>query len=217
MVEQEADRWLKKGKVVAVLGGDHATPLGSIRAHAKHFPDMGILHIDAHCDLREAFEGFTYSHASIMWNVLAETTVPKLVQVGIRDFSQGERAFVQKEHKRIRQYFDQSLAERMFRGESWDALCKGIARALPQDVYISFDIDGLERSMCPGTGTPVPGGFTFQQVVHLLQTLVAQKKNIVGFDLVEVSPQRSTEWNENVGARMLFQLIGWTLASRKNA
>jgi agmatinase len=71
--------------------------------------------------------------------------------------------------------------------------------------------------MCPGTGTPVPGGFTFQQVVHLLQTLVAQKKNIVGFDLVEVSPQRSTEWNENVGARMLFQLIGWTLASRKNA
>lgn len=214
-VEKECEKWLSQGKIVCVLGGDHSTPLGSIRAHARKYPHMGILHIDAHCDLREAFEGFRYSHASIMWNVLEETNIKTLVQVGIRDFSQSEQSYIKKSNKNIIQFHDQVLSTRLFQGEPWDDVCRDIVKKLPRDVYISFDIDALERSNCPGTGTPVPGGFTFQQVVHLLKVLTLEKKRIVGFDLVEVSPQSTTEWNENVGARMLFKLIGWTLASRK--
>src|SRR5690606_7748021 len=99
----------------------------------------------------------------------------------------------------------------LFAGKSWDSLCQEMVAHLPQNVYVSFDIDGLSPEFCPGTGTPVPGGLTFDQAVHLLAVLGKSGKKIIGFDLVEVASQSDDHWDGNVGARLLFKLSGWLL------
>ncbi|CAM2006890.1 agmatinase family protein [Acanthopleuribacter pedis] len=208
-LEDLTRHWLKQGKIVAVLGGDHSSPLGSMRAHLARFPDMGVLHIDAHHDLRQAYEGFTYSHASIMYNYLTQNA-PKgpLVSVGIRDYAQAEREFAEKD-PRITTFYDADLAAAAFKGTSWSRQCDQIIAALPQQVYISCDIDGLEPGCCPNTGTPVPGGLSFNQTLFLIDRLRHHKKQVVGFDLCEVSPNQDRdddEWDLNVGARLLHRL-----------
>src|SRR5690606_13345614 len=122
--------------------------------------NFGLLQIDAHADLREAYEGFKYSHASIMYNVLNEIPqVQKLVQVGIRDYGDDELTMIRTEKNRVVTFFDRDLKEAEYEGQTWKALCEQIVDELPQNVYISFDIDGLDPKLCPNTGTPVPGGF----------------------------------------------------------
>ena len=203
-------RVLKEGKVPGLVGGDHSTPLGAIRACAEYGKNgIGILHIDAHMDFREAYEGFTYSHASIMYNVL--TTVPgvtRLVQVGIRDFGEGEMDFGIEQGSRVHTFYDDQWAEQMLRGTAYEDLCKDAISRLPQDVYISFDIDGLDPGLCPHTGTPVPGGPSFHQASLLLWMLKQSGRRVVGFDLVEVCPGAEDEWDANVGARILYKLCG---------
>lgn len=204
---------LKDGKIPAVLGGDHSTPLGLIQAIAeKTNGDFGILHIDAHADLRKAYHGFIHSHASIMRNVMELKVGPKkLVQVGIRDFCKEEMDFIEANPNHISTYFDDELKKKIFGGTTWNALCETIVNELPNSVYVSFDIDGLSPDFCPHTGTPVPGGLHFDQAVHLLSVLGRSGKKIVGFDLNEVAPGEDTEWDGNVGARMLFKLCGWAV------
>jgi agmatinase len=204
---------LSQGKLVGVLGGDHSTPFGNIQAHAEKFPGMGVLHIDAHADLRVAFEGLTFSHASIMHNVLERLPeVSKLVQVGVRDFGEAEVARIRSEPQRIQTFFDVDIAEHRMEGLPMHALWARVAAALPQHVYVSFDIDGLEPSLCPNTGTPVPGGLSFHEACSLLKALVSAGKRVVGFDLSEIAPGDS-EWDANVGARMLYKLAGWGVKS----
>jgi agmatinase len=200
---------LKEGKAPGLVGGDHSTPFGAIRACADHAGSLGILHIDAHMDLRKAFEGFRYSHASIMHNVLS--TVPqvvKLVQVGIRDFGEGEMDFGIEQGARVHTYFDDQWAEELLGGTSFGDLCKRAVSMLPQNVYVSFDIDALDPSLCPHTGTPVPAGLSFNQASLLLDALKQSSKKVVGFDLVEVCPGSDDEWDANVGARVLYKLCG---------
>lgn len=197
---------LQNGKYVALVGGDHSTPLGLIKAIGEHFGDVGVLHIDAHADLREAFEGFKYSHASIMYNVLNEVKeVKQIVQVGVRDFCEDELSIINNDD-RVSTFFDAVLAERKFEGESWGTICDDIIAKLPQKVYISFDIDGLDASLCPGTGTPVPGGLSFNEAIYLIVRVVRSGREIVGFDVNEVSPMEGSEWDANVGARVLYKL-----------
>ncbi|MBQ2796599.1 MAG: agmatinase family protein [Tidjanibacter sp.] len=206
--------WLAKGKLVGLVGGDHSVPLGYIKALGEKYGPLGVLHIDAHCDLREAYEGFTYSHASIMYNVLQEVPqVERLVQVGIRDYCDEEVALAESE-ERVVQFSDHSLATAKFEGTTWAAQCEKIVSSLPQRVYVSFDIDGLSPDNCPHTGTPVPGGLGFNEAVYLLDSVVRSGRRIVGFDLVEVAPSgEGDEWDANVGARMLFKLCGLILKS----
>jgi agmatinase len=111
-------------------------------------------------------------------------------------------------------FYDSFLKEGMNDGKSWKKQCKKIVAQLPQKVYISFDIDGLDPKLCPGTGTPVPGGLEFDQAVYLLKALVRSGREIIGFDLVEVAPGES-EWNGNVGARLLYKLCNWMAVSQK--
>ncbi|MCB0754345.1 MAG: agmatinase family protein [Flavobacteriales bacterium] len=196
---------LEAGKLVAVLGGDHSTPLGLIRALSEQHESFGILQIDAHADLRDAYEGFEYSHASIMNNALKNPQVSKLVAVGLRDVCQQEMEAIFNSNDRIVGFFDEQLKARAFAGETWSAICDSIISELPQKVYISFDIDGLEPSLCPNTGTPVPGGLTFEQAIHLIKKVVESGRTIVGLDLCEVAPSES-EWDTNVGARLLYHL-----------
>jgi agmatinase len=198
--------WTQKGKKVAVLGGDHSTPLGYYEALASQHSNFGILHLDAHMDLRIAYEGFTYSHASIMYNALHLPQISKIVQVGIRDFCEQEVKVAQKE--RVVVFTDRDLKHAAFEGKTWSKQCEDIIDALPQKVVISFDIDGMVPWYAPNTGTPVPGGFSFEEATYLLSKLAESGKEIIGFDLVEVAPGAHDDWDGNVGARMLFHLCG---------
>ncbi len=212
-VEAQAARWLDAGKKVGLVGGDHSTPYGAIRALGARYAAFGILHVDAHRDLREAYEGFHYSHASIMHNVLRDVPqVKKLVQVGVRDYSEQEAALAETS-ERIVSFEDFALAEAAFGGETWDEQCRRIVDALPEAVYVSFDIDGLSFENCPHTGTPVSGGLSFNQAVWLLRTLARSGRRIIGFDLVEVCPATDDRLDAITGARMLWKLCGATLSA----
>lgn len=217
-VYETARHWIGCGKLVGLVGGDHSTPFGTIRAHALQYPGLGILHLDAHADLRDAYEGFEWSHASIMHNVMERIPqVGRLVQVGIRDFGEGEYQYIQASKGRIETFFDASLARERDAGASWHSQVERIIDALPRDVYLSWDIDGLDPTLCPGTGTPVPGGLSFSQAVGLLEGLVRSGRRIVGFDLNEVAPgPDGGEWDANVGARLLYKQIGYALRSGRS-
>jgi len=213
-IGRQAARWLEAGKLVGLVGGDHSTPYGLIRALGAHYPEFGILHVDAHCDLREAYEGFEFSHASIMFNVLRDVPqVVKLVQVGVRDFSEAEANLAAASDGRVERFDDLSLAAAAFEGETWGAQCRRIVERLPQRVYVSFDIDGLSIENCPHTGTPVNGGLTFNQAVYLLDSLVRSGRTIIGFDLVETVPSDGERVDAIAGARMLWKLCGQALKS----
>jgi agmatinase len=206
-VESAVSQWLDKGKKVGLIGGDHSTPLGYFRAQAKRHEDFGILHIDAHYDLRIAYEGFTYSHASIMYNALQLPQVSKIVSVGIRDYCQQEVDVASQSAGRVTTFFNTAIQRERYAGKTWQQQCTEIIAALPAKVHISFDIDGLDPTLCPNTGTPVPGGLWFDEATYLLSQLKASGKEIIGFDLVEVAPG-ADDWNGNVGARLLFHLCG---------
>ncbi|WP_224998871.1 agmatinase family protein [Cesiribacter sp. SM1] len=205
-VQAQAEQLLEAGKIPAVLGGDHSTPLGLMRALAAYHKDgFGILQLDAHADLRIAYEGFSYSHASIMYNALQIEGVNKLVQVGIRDICGEEVEVARKNSTRVSIFYDRYLKQEAYKGKSWHNLVSEIIEQLPDKVYISFDIDGLDPKLCPGTGTPVPGGFEYEEAMYLIEAVVRSGRTIVGFDLCEVAPGES-EWNGNVGARVLYRM-----------
>ncbi|MGE0633163.1 MAG: agmatinase family protein [Pseudobdellovibrionaceae bacterium] len=209
---------LSKGKWLGLVGGDHSTPFGCIQAVSDFYKgDVGILHIDAHADLRNSYQGFTQSHASIMHNVINKINIKKLVQVGIRDFCEEEYDLIQSKKGQIRTFFDMELKKRLLEGDSWKKICEDIVAELPQNVYISFDIDGLDPAFCPHTGTPVPGGMTPDQIFYLFNAIYSAGKNIVAFDLNEVSDgdTEEAEWDGNVGARMLYKLCGWLVKSHE--
>ena len=210
---RQASEWLDRGKLVGLVGGDHSTPYGVIRAIAERHEGAGILHIDAHCDLRERYEGFEFSHASIMHNVLRDfPQVARIVEVGVRDFCDAEYRRAQSD-PRIEMFDDRRLAEAAFEGISWAEQCRRIVECLPREVYVSFDIDGLSPDCCPHTGTPVPGGLTVREACFLVECVVRSGRRIVGFDLVEVVPKYEERMDEIVGARMLYKLCGLTLKS----
>ncbi len=208
-VNVEATRFLDQNKLVGCVGGDHSTPLGLINALANRYDQFGILQIDAHMDLHKAYEGFEYSHASIMLNALKNENISKLVQVGIRDYCEEESDYTISSQGRITTFYDQKLKEALFTGSIWENLAHNIIDLLPDLVYISFDIDGLEPSMCPNTGTPVPGGLAFNEATFLIEQLVRSGRKLIGFDLSEVSPG-DNEWDANVGSRILYQLCVYT-------
>ncbi len=205
-VFDQSCKLLKTGKIPGVVGGEHSVPFGQIKAVAGHYGNIGVLHIDAHADLRRAYEGFRYSHASIMYNVLKEIpNVTKLCQVAIRDFCADEQEIIVSD-SRVRSFTDHELRSAEFDGVAWSNMCDSIIAELPDNVYVSFDIDGLSPDLCPNTGTPVPGGLTFNKADHLLVKLMNSGKKIVGFDLVEVAPGESSDWDANVGAKLLYKI-----------
>ncbi|MFC4261621.1 agmatinase family protein [Ferruginibacter yonginensis] len=213
-VYEQARDILAADKLVAVLGGDHSTPLGLFKAIGEKYSDFAILQIDAHMDLRKAYEGFNYSHASIMYNALEEIPqIKKLVQVGIRDYCDEELAYMESSNQRVITFFDKDIKERLYEGELWKNIVDEIVAVLPDNIFISFDIDGLNPKLCPHTGTPVHGGFEVQEIFYLFKKMHAAGKNIIGFDLNEVGVSQN-EWDENVGARVLYKLCNLLTASQ---
>jgi agmatinase len=216
-VKRETARLLEAKKIVGIVGGDHSVPFGALEAVAAKVPSFGVLHFDAHSDTRRAYEGFVHSHASIMFNVLERIPqVTKLVQVGIRDVCEQEIDYCKSQGARVRMFADRELVQRRHGGEPFTETAKAIVAELPNEVWVSFDIDGLDPRFCPHTGTPVMGGLDPAEVIAILRELARSGKRIVGFDLNEVAPNQhddTDEWDGNVGARMLYKMIGFTLAS----
>lgn len=215
-VSAEVGRYLRMGRLTGVVGGEHSVSFGAIRAVAETCPGLGVLHIDAHADLRTAYEGLEWSHASVMANVMDRIPeVSRSVQVGVRDLCEEEYERIVGSEGRIVTYFDPKLQSHKLEGRPWKQMVDAIVSALPERVYVSFDIDGLEPSLCPHTGTPVPGGLTFPEAMMLLEAVVESGRKIMGFDLTEVAPgPDGVDWDANVGARVLYKLIGFALLSR---
>ena len=204
LVEAWTSRQLTAGKIPGILGGDHSCPLGAIRAAAQE--PLSILHFDAHHDLRAAFEGYRESHASIMRNVLEDCPqIDCLVQLGIRDYCEQEFEFAANHAPKIQVQYAHEWAARRFRGENFAQLVsEGLAPLGPR-VWVSFDIDALDASCCPATGTPVPGGLSFEEASFILLALAESSRQIIGFDLCEVA---DAAWDGNVAARILYKLCG---------
>lgn len=201
-IEKQCASHLAQGKLVGIIGGDHSSPLGLMQALASN-NTFGILQIDAHMDLRNSYEGFRFSHASIMHNALSLEGVSSLTQVGIRDFCDEEVAYAKDSQKRISVFYDEQLFHEKMNGLLWADLTKQIIQTLPERVYVSLDVDGLDPSLCPNTGTPVPGGLGFNEVSFLLEALVKANKKIIGFDICETG---NNPWDANVAARLLYRM-----------
>lgn len=204
LVATQVSSHLTAGRRVGLLGGDHASSYGAIEAHLARHADMGILQIDAHCDLRCGFDEIVYSHASVMYNVIERLGPGALVQVGVRGLCDFESDYIRHSDS-VRVFFDAEIHRLRSEGRTWAAICGEIAAPLPREVYVSLDVDGLEPSSCPGTGTPVPGGLTYNDVVYLLHHIRDSGRDIVGFDLVEVG---ANDFDANIAAHLLYQLCG---------
>jgi agmatinase len=212
-VKNRVLHFIGKNKIVGLIGGDHSTPYGMMQALAEKFGNYAILQIDAHADLRNAYEGFEFSHASIMFNALKIKQVEKLVQVGIRDYCQEEVDVINGSNGRVKTFFDRDIKHAMYNGDSWDRICNRIVNELPQKIYLSFDIDGLDPKLCPHTGTPVAGGFEAEQVLFLLEKVVKSGRQIIAFDINEVTPGPDDEWDANVAARLLYRIANMVALS----
>jgi len=223
-VENVVTSYLEKGKVVGIIGGDHSVIFGALRAHAKFQKEtFGLIHFDAHFDAREAYLKFDYSHASIMYNVFKSEVISNKIgayfQIGARDYDKAESDFIQNHTTLIPTYlythpeYDDLFTEQGdFNSKLGETIYIFKERGI-KNIYITFDIDVLDPSLCPGTGTPVPGGINFGKTQFILNQL-SINFNIIGFDLVEVGSEE--EWDGNVGARILQLLSEYTLLSKLN-
>lgn len=211
IIYSESLKILDSNKTPALFGGDHSCPYGLMKALSEKHEQWSILHIDAHFDLRIAYQGFEHSHASIIYNATKLLNPPcKIAHVGIRDFSQSEFNYAKENGHQC--WTDKVLKKQEFDGKSWSETVQEILKPLNQNVYISFDIDGLDPQYCPQTGTPVPGGLSYNQAILLIEE-TSKNHNIVGFDLVEVASKDGDHesWDINVGTRLLFELCLATL------
>jgi agmatinase len=212
-VFEQTKSLVEKNKLVGLVGGDHSTALGYYKALATKYGKFAILQIDAHCDLRKSYEGFVYSHASVMYNALQEVEqIERLVQVGIRDYCEEEWKYICASNHRVVAYLDEHISEKLFEGQNWNQIVDSIIQQLPQQVHISFDIDGLDPKLCPNTGTPVPGGLEAAQVFYLLEKIIESGRKLIGFDLVEVGIGEN-DFDSNVGARILWKLCNFLMKS----
>ena len=205
-VFEETQALLKADKLVGLVGGDHSTPLGYLQALATQYNNFGVLHFDAHLDLRKAYEGFEYSHASIFYNVMHRIPqISRMVSIGIRDYCEEELQVIDNQDGRIQIFYDSYVKKQLYKGMSLYSVYQNVIDMLPENVYISFDIDVLTPHLCPNTGTPVPGGMEFQEAMFLIKCVLDSGRKIIGFDLNEVAGE-GNEWDGNVGARVLYKL-----------
>lgn len=219
VVRAETESILERSRLPVILGGDHSVPFGAFEAAAERHPGLGILHFDAHLDLREAYEGFRWSHASILRNVVERVGgVARVLHVGIRDLSEDELGYARRHSARHAVLLDTEWAAARVEGRNLRDLVREQLSVLPREVWISFDVDGLDPTLCPATGTPVPGGLSWHEAMLWLEELAGSGRRVVGLDLNEVSPgdtpPEQDSWDAIVGARLLYRLIGCALATR---
>lgn len=187
------------GRLVACLGGEHSVSLGAIRAAARVHGELGILQVDAHPDLRDSYEGTRYGHGCVMRRALDLDGITSLVSVGLRAVSPEDDEKMRMD-KRIHPFLACDLS-----GRSW--IARAVA-ALPEKVYVTFDVDGLDPSVVPGTGTPEPGGLAWWDALALLKAVFAERA-VVGFDVVELLPEPPSCVSDFAAARLVFKMLAY--------
>jgi agmatinase len=190
---------LKDNKFPVIIGGNHSVSIGAIKAFSEYYDNLSVLQLDAHADLRQEYEGSEYNHACAMARAREYS---QIVQVGIRSMSAGELPFVDKE--RIfyahQLYYDKSL------------YLKAIDK-LTSNVYITIDLDVFNPSIMPSTGTPEPGGPQYFELIHFLRDVI-KRKNVVGFDIVELCPSEVNKSPDFLAAKIIYQLLSYKFAEQ---
>lgn len=200
MIEELVREMLSRDKFVVTLGGEHTISAAAIKSHFERYPQMSVLQIDAHSDLREEYEGSRYSHASVMARVLEFLPSQRLVQAGVR--AQCREEFERIDRDGISTFFGWEIRQGIY-GQSWK---ERVLDALGNDVYITFDIDGLDPSIMPSTGTPEPGGLFWDETIQLMK-MIGKHRRIVGFDLVELAPVPDVAWPDFLAAKLVSKML----------
>ena len=198
-VERAVTWILDQGRLPAILGGEHSITTGAVRAAARRFAGLSVLQIDAHADMRDTYLGSPHSHACVMRRV--REIVPA-ASVGVRSLSEQEAEYL--ERHRLPIWSVRQL--RALQGR-WDP----ILDALTDEVFVTFDLDGLDPSVLPATGTPEPGGLDWYEAVDLLRA-VSDRSRIVGFDVVELAPLPGHVASDFLAARLVYRLAGLALS-----
>ncbi len=200
-IASAAEPHLRSGKFLLSLGGDHAISIGLIQAFSKVYPDGGVLVVDAHLDLRDAWNNSRYNHACVMRRVAEETGL-SFVQVGIRSFSPEEASYVKENN--LRPFFAHAIDPN---DPAW--MDEAVSR-LPETVYLTIDLDGLDPSVIPGTGTPEPGGLTYRQLVELIKRL-GRNRRVVAADINELAKIEGSQVSEFTAAKIATKLFVYCL------
>ena len=185
--------FLDMGKRVAMVGGEHSVSVGAIRAMSERFPDLTVLQIDAHADLRDEYHGSPYNHACVMRRA---QECARVVQVGIRSVCEEEQCNIVPENI----FYAHNIVGRT----GWE---DEVLERLTGNVYISFDLDGLDPSILPATGTPLPGGLQWYPTLNLLEK-VFRARRVVGFDVVELCPQEGNVVSDVLAASLVYKMMG---------
>src|SRR6266576_3023369 len=194
----QAKELVASNKFVAMIGGEHSVSAPVIRAHAEKYPNLSVLQIDAHADLRDTYDGTPHSHASIMARVVKDLRIPA-VQIGIRSISAEEARHIDQLPTRI--FWAKDIVGR---DDGWDDAVDGVT----ENVYLTIDIDGLDPSLVSATGTPEPGGVGWYETVGLIRTL-ARKRNVVGMDLTEYSYVEGQNASAFLCAKLIYKTLGF--------
>ncbi len=194
---------LKRNKFVATLGGEHTVSLAPIKAHFEKYPDLTLLHFDAHADLREEYEDNPYSHASVMARVAEFFPPERIAQVGIRALCKEEYLFIKQNG--VKTFFAHKIRAGDF-GENWQ---KAVAEACGDKIYVSFDFDFFDPSIIPATGTPEPNGFFYSETLDVFREITKLGKTIVGFDAVELAPIKGLSHPDFTAARFVYKLLNF--------
>jgi len=197
--DSEVSRYLKDNRLVVTLGGEHSVSIGVIKAYAKHNKDLSILHLDAHSDSRNSYEGSRYNHACVIARIREYTQ--NIVSVGIRSMDASERSCIDKK----KMFF----AHEIYNSDKW---MQNAVRSLSESVYITIDLDVFDPGIMPSTGTPEPGGLGWYQVLKFLWS-VSKSKRIVGFDVVELCPSRSKA-PDFLAAKLIYTLLSYIGANK---
>jgi agmatinase len=211
IIEDEVAALLERGSFVVTLGGEHTISAAPIRAHMKKYPEMSVLQFDAHSDLRSSYEGSPYSHASVMARVCEFMSPSKVTQVGIRALCKEEADFI-KDHG-VQTFFASALS-RGQHGITVEEWARSVVATLADDVYITFDVDGLDPSIMPSTGTPEPNGLTYHEAIHVVREVVRSGRRIVGLDVVELAPVDGVTHPDLTTARLVYKILNLAFEGR---
>ncbi len=208
ILENQVTQVLDDNKFAVVLGGEHTISTAPIRAHFKKYPEMTLLHFDAHSDLRDEYEGSKFSHASFMARVMEFFPAEKLTQIGIRAQCIEEAEYIKKNN--INTFYASAIRRGLY-GHNWQ---KKAVDTLGETIYITFDVDYFDPAIMPSTGTPEPDGFFYSETLDILREIIKSGRKIIGFDLVELSPIKSLEHSNLTAARFVYKLLNFAFYDR---
>ncbi|MBU0559242.1 MAG: agmatinase [Bacteroidetes bacterium] len=203
LIREIVEALIKLNKFVVTLGGEHSISSAPAKAYSTHFENLSILQFDAHSDLRESYEGSKYSHASVMKRIAEFNT--DITQIGIRAQSKEEAVFIKDAG--IKTFYARDIREGK-NSKNWQ---KKVLDGLKENVYITFDVDGLDPSIINATGTPEPGGLLWDETMDLLK-LIGKNRNIVGFDVVELAPDPKNTSSDFNTAKLIYKIINYAFS-----